>query len=180
MLGDICWNPKNIGIVYTVFLCLKLTTITQLNFLFVLYFWFSYCRCLKKLLMKWVQFINNYQKSTLGRPMKRQFILSLVFYLLRRHINILTGKGFNVLNEYASRCVRLSPQEEGCTSSSWGDCKMCTSGSIASSKRLPTEVNESGAIAKIRISVENDAVKHLKVFRLISSEMPISLLILSW
>ena len=56
---------------------------------------------------------------------------------------------------------------------------MCTSGSIASSKMLPTEVNESGAIAKIRISVENDAVKHLKLFRLISSEMPISLLILS-
>ena len=56
---------------------------------------------------------------------------------------------------------------------------MCTSGSIASSKRLPTEVNESGAMAKIRISVENDTVKHLKVFRLIFSEMPISLLIRS-
>ena len=39
------WNCK-------VFLCLKLTTRTQLNFLFVLYFWSSYFRCLKKLLMK--------------------------------------------------------------------------------------------------------------------------------
>ena len=56
---------------------------------------------------------------------------------------------------------------------------MYTSGSIASLQRLPTEINESGAIAKIRISVESDTVKRLKTFRIISSEMPLSLLILS-
>ena len=36
------WNCK-------VFLCLKLATVTQLNSLFVMYFWSSYCRCLIKL-----------------------------------------------------------------------------------------------------------------------------------
>ena len=41
------------------------------------------------------------------------------------------------------------------------------------------EINEiGGAIAKIRISVESDTVKHLKAFRIISSEKVISLLIL--
>ena len=56
---------------------------------------------------------------------------------------------------------------------------MYTSGSIASSQRMLTKINKSGTIAKIRISVESDTVKHLKAFRMISSEMPISLLILS-
>ena len=37
-----------------------------------------------------------------------------------------------------------------------------------------TEINESDAIAKIRISVESDTVKHLKT--IISGEMLISLL----
>ena len=55
---------------------------------------------------------------------------------------------------------------------------MYTFGGIASSQRMPTEINESGAIAKIRISVESDTVECSKVFRIISSKMPISLLIL--
>ena len=52
-------------------------------------------------------------------------------------------------------------------------------GSIASSQRMPTEINESGAIAKIRILVKSDTVKRLKAFRKISSKMPISLFILN-
>ena len=56
---------------------------------------------------------------------------------------------------------------------------MYTSDSIASSLRLPTEIKESDAIDKIRISVESDTVKRLKAFRIISSKMPISLLILN-
>ena len=54
----------------------------------------------------------------------------------------------------------LFPQEEECTSSSWGDSKMYTSNSIANSKRMQTEIKESGTIAKIKIWVENDTVKH--------------------
>ena len=157
-----------------VFLCLKLTTLTQLNFLLELYFWSSYCKWLNKS-------SNNYQKSTLGRPMKKQFVLqSCFFYVLPRYTCIMTGKGFHAFDECASRCVHLSPLEEKCTSSSWGDSKMNTSGSIASSQRMTTEINESGAIAEKRIFVESDTVKHLKAFRIISSKMPISLLILSW
>ena len=83
----------------------------------------------------------------------------LFFYVLTRHTNTLTDKGFNVFDGCASRCVNQSPQEEElqeeeCNSSSSGDSKVYTSGSIASSQRMPTEINESGAIAKIRISVE--------------------------
>ena len=37
---------------------------------------------------------------------------------------------------------------------------MYTSSSRANSQRMQTEINESGSIAKIRIQVENDAVKH--------------------
>ena len=51
---------------------------------------------------------------------------------------------------------------------------MYTSGSIANSKMMSTEINESGAIAETRISVGSDTVKHLKAFRIIL----ISLLIL--
>ena len=56
---------------------------------------------------------------------------------------------------------------------------MYTSGSIASSQRMLTEIKESGTIAKTRISVESDTVKHLKTFRIISGETLISVLILS-
>ena len=45
--------------------------------------------------------------------------------------------------------------------------KMYIFGSIANSQRMPTEINESGAIAKIRISVESDTVNRLKAFRII-------------
>ena len=56
--------------------------------------------------------------------------------------------------------IYLFPQEEDCTFSSWGDSKMHTSGSIANSQRMVTEVKESGTIAKIRVRVETDTVKY--------------------
>ena len=64
-----------------VFLCRKLATITQMNSLFVLYFWSFYCRCWIKLSMKWTEFINNYQKSTLGWQRKKQFVLQSCFFM---------------------------------------------------------------------------------------------------
>ena len=156
------WNCK-------VFLYLKLTTTTYLNFLFVLYFWSSYCRCLKKSLIKWWdQFINNHPKSTVGRPMNKQFVLS--FYL-----GILIWwqvKGSMIL-------MNVLPDVYLCPHLSWGDTKTYTSGSIASSQRMPTEINKSNAIAKITISVDIDTVKRLKAFRINSTKMPISLPILS-
>ena len=59
------------------------------------------------------------------------------------------------------------------------DSKIYTSGRIASSQRIATEINENGTIAKISIQVENDTVNYLKAFRIISSKIPILLLILS-
>ena len=173
-------SPKNWN--YKGFLCLKLATMTQLNSLFVLYFWSSFCRCLIKLMMKWAQFLNNYQKSTLREPRKKQFVLHSCFfmYYLGIYTNIMIDKVFDLFDDCASRCVHLSPEKEECTYSFWGDSKMYTSGSIASSQRMLSEINESGAIAKIRISMERDTIKHLNTFGIISSEMPISLLILSW
>ena len=63
----------------------------------------------------------------------------------------MTDKAFNYFDECAARCVHLFPQEEECTSSSWGDSKVYTSSSIANSQRMETERNESGTIAKIKI-----------------------------
>ena len=59
-----------------------------------------------------------------------------------------------------ARCEHMFTVEEGCTSSFWGDSKMCTSGSIENSQRMLTEIKESGVINKIRIWVKGDTVKH--------------------
>ena len=69
-------------------------------------------------------------------------------------------KGFNRFGEYATRRLPLFPQEEECTSSSWGDSKMYTSGSIANLQKMLTEITKSGALAKIRILVEIVTVKY--------------------
>ena len=72
----------------------------------------------------------------------------------------MTDKGFNLFDECTARCVNLLPQEEGSTYSLWGDSKMHTSSSIANSQRMKAEIKESGTMAKIKISVKNDTVKH--------------------
>ena len=152
------WNCK-------VLLVIIKTTITQLNCLFVLYYWSFLCR-LMKLLMKWAQFINNYLKSTLRGPITKQFVLQSCFFclflcfVLPRHTNIMAEKGFNLFDECTARCVNLFPQEEDCTSSSWGVSGMYTPRSIANSQRMLIEMNKSGTIAKIRIWAEIDTVRH--------------------
>ena len=72
----------------------------------------------------------------------------------------MTDKVFDLFDEYAVRCVHLFPQEEECTSSSWGDSKMYTPGSLANLQRMLTEIKKSGAIVKIKIWVESDTIKH--------------------
>ena len=63
--------------------------------------------------MKWAQFINNHQKSVLGGPGKKQFVLQpCFFYVLLRHTNVMIDKVFNLFDECAPRCINLSPQEE--------------------------------------------------------------------
>ena len=76
----------------------------------------------------------------------------------------MTDKEFNLFDECAAKFVHLFPFGstfiKKCTSSSWGDSKMYTSGSIKNSQRMLTEINKSDAIAKIKIWVESDTVKH--------------------
>ena len=73
----------------------------------------------------------------------------------------MTDKAFNLFDECAARSLHLLPQEKECTSSSWGDSKIIyTSSRIENSQKMQNEINESGAIAKIRISVENNTLKH--------------------
>ena len=100
--------------------------------------------------------ISNYQKSrsTNGGT----FCLEVLFFfnILPRHTNL--------FDECASRYVHLPLQEEECTSSFLGDSKMYTSGSIVNSQMMLTEINWSGGIAKIRIWVVSNTVKHLKAF----------------
>ena len=69
-------------------------------------------------------------------------------------------KGLNLFDECTVRCANLSPQEKECTSSSWRDSKMYTSGSTTNLQKILNEISESGAIAKIRMGVESDAVRH--------------------
>ena len=45
----------------------------------------------------------------------------------------MSDKGLNLFDECAAECVHLCPQEELCTSSSWGDNKMYTHGAIVNS-----------------------------------------------
>ena len=80
--------------------------------------------------------ISDYQKSTLGGPMAKQFVLQSCFInVLPRHTNL--------FDECTARCVHPSPQEEECTPFFWRDSKINTSGSIAYSQRMVTEINES-------------------------------------
>ena len=72
----------------------------------------------------------------------------------------MTDKRFNLFDRCAAKCVHLFPEEEECTSSSWGDSKMYTSGSIANSQKMLTEINDSDAIVKKSIWKESDTAKN--------------------
>ena len=83
--------------------------------------------------------------------MTKQLFLILAFYVLPMHTTMMSDKGFNLFHECAARCVHLLPQEEECTSSSRGDSKMYTSGSMENSQRMLAETCKSCVITKIRI-----------------------------
>ena len=90
-------------------------------------------------------------------------------------------KGLNLFDECAAEYVHLYPQEEEWTSSSWGDSKMYTPGTVANSHRTPTKINENVPIAKIKnFSGASDTVRYLKTFRVISNETLVLLPILCW
>ena len=62
----------------------------------------------------------------------------------------MSDEDFKRFDEYAVRCVHLSPQEEEFRFQS-SDSKEC---SIANSERTPLEVNKTNAITIVRILVE--------------------------
>ena len=68
----------------------------------------------------------------------------------------MTDKGLNIFDECTTECVYLCPQEEECTSSSWGHSKIYTAGTIENSQtdRTSTKINKNDAASKVRILVE--------------------------
>ena len=62
--------------------------------------------------------------------------------------------GLKRFYECAAECVRMCTKREECTSSSLGDSKIYTPGTIANSQRTPTKINKNVAIAKVRVLVE--------------------------
>ena len=94
----------------------------------------------------------------------------------------MADKGLNLSDDFAAECVHLCPQEEGCTSSSWGHSKMYTPGTIANSDtdRTPIKINKNGAqccCQSKNFSGIRDTIRHLKTFRVISNEMPVLLIL---
>ena len=73
--------------------------------------------------------------------------------VLPRHNNLIVDSGLNIFPDCAARCVYLSPEEEECTYSCWGEGKMNLSGSIANSRRMLNEINKNGAIVSVRMSM---------------------------
>ena len=82
--------------------------------------------------------------------------------------NMMADKDFKRFDEYAVRCVHLSPQEEEFRFQS-SDSKEC---SIANSERTPIEINKTNAITIVRILVEqvislfNDILIICRIFSL--------------
>ena len=105
----------------------------------------------------------------------KQFVLQSCFLCIMYYFYVCIIR----FDECAARCVHLFPQEEECTSSSWGDSKMYTSTRIANSQRMQTEINKSSTIANNDLS-QKWYCQTLKVFRITSSKIKVSLLILSW
>ena len=68
----------------------------------------------------------------------------------------MAGKRLCLFDDCAAECVHLYPQEEQCTSSSWGHSKTYTPGTTTNSQtdRTPTKINKKGAVVKVRIFVE--------------------------
>ena len=113
--------------------------------------------------MKWAQFINKYQKPILGAPIMKQFVLWSCFYVLSRHTNRMTDKGFNLFDECTTSCGHLFPQEEECKfteDANWNKRKWRYSQNKDLSQKWHCQT--------------------LKASRIISSEIKISLLIVSW
>ena len=66
----------------------------------------------------------------------------------------MADNSLNLFDECVAEYKHLCPQKEQCTCSSWRDSKIYTPGIITDSLRMPTKINKNGAIAKVRVLVE--------------------------
>ena len=132
-----------------------------------------------KLLMKWAQFINNYQKSTPGGPLMKQFVLQSCFFMYYRGILMLwQTKGLIFLMNVLPDVYICSHRKKSTPLLREGTVK-CT--------EQPRKFTEYANWNKWKwhYSQNKDLSRKwycqtLKAFRIISSKMKISLLILSW
>ena len=61
-----------------------------------------------ELLTYWAQFMNNYLNFRPERTNEEAVCLAvLFFYVLPRHANIMTDKGFNFFGECAANCLSV-------------------------------------------------------------------------
>ena len=126
------WNYKEL-------LGLVISIITKSNSLFFL---FSIQR---------IFFSDVYTRRTIDKVITLQ---SCFLDVLSKYSNIMVNKGFNLLDEYAARYINLSPLEENAFPRLEWNYKMYTTGSIANSHRILTEINKTSAITKVKILVE--------------------------
>ena len=61
---------------------------------------------------------------------------------------MISDEGLNLFDKCTTACVHMCPQKEECTSSYWGDNKMCTPDTIANSQRAPTKIKEMVLLPK--------------------------------
>ena len=78
-------------------------------------------------------------------------------------------KDLNLFDKCAAECVCLFPQEEKCSSFSWGDSEMYTAGTIANLQMwmLTKAKKNVGGCQSKNFSGTRDTVRHLKTFRVI-------------
>ena len=60
--------------------------------------------------------------------------------------------------------VYICPLKDQCTSSSWGDSKMHTYGTIANSQGMADETNENDAISTVRILVQKVIMSDIWIY----------------
>ena len=94
-------------------------------------------------------------KVDIRRTSDRTIILqSHKLDVLPRHRNMISNKGLIIFDDYATKYVHLTPQEQECTSSFLGGSKMYISETITNSQGMLTEKNKNDVIAKLRILVK--------------------------
>ena len=109
-----------------------------------------------------LQDANLDQKPKRGGSVKEIILKFCVLEVLPVQSNIMADKWFNLFDEFKARCIHFT----------------VISGKIHASQRAPMEI-KNRSYCHVRVLLEQ-AIKHLNTFRIISNEMPASLLVVCW